>query len=130
LLYSINYGWPLIVSKDLTTFKTRFGSYKYLVLLFGLTNGPASWQRFMNENFFKFLDEFLSIYLDNILIFSKTLKEHRSYVRLVLKRLRDIGIQADIDKCEFHVQKTKFLSLIISTNGIEMDPEKIQAVRD
>ncbi len=79
----------------------------------------------MNKNFFKFLDEFLSIYLDNILIFSKTLKEHWSYVRLVLKRLRDIWIQANIDKCEFYVQKTKFLSLIISTNGIEMDPKKI-----
>jgi len=76
----------------------------------------------MNKNFFKFLDEFLSIYLDNILIFSKTLKEYRSYIRLVLKRLRDIEIQADIDKYEFHVQKTKFLSLIIST---EMDPNKI-----
>jgi len=84
----------------------------------------------MNKNFFEFLDEFLSIYLDNILIFSKTLKEYRSHVRLVLKRLRDIGIQADIDKCEFHVQKTKFLSLIISTDGIEMDADKIQAVRD
>jgi len=84
----------------------------------------------MNENFFKFLDEFLSIYLDNILIFSKTLKGHRSYIRLVLKRLRNIGIQADIDKCEFHVQKTKFLSLIISTDGIKIDPEKIRAVRD
>jgi len=78
----------------------------------------------MNKNFFEFLDEFLSIYLDNILIFSKTLKEHRSYIRLVLKRLRDIGIQANIDKYEFHVQKTKFLGLIISTNGIKMDPKK------
>jgi len=84
----------------------------------------------MNKNFFKFLDEFLSIYLEDILIFSKTLKEHRSYIRLVLKPLRDIGIQADIDKCEFHIQKTKFLGLIISANGIKMDPNKIQAVRD
>jgi len=84
----------------------------------------------MNKNFFKFLDEFLSIYLDNILIFSKTLKEYRSHIRLVLKRLRDIGIQADVDKYEFYVQKTKILSLIISTDGIEMDPDKIQAVRD
>jgi len=79
----------------------------------------------MNKNSFKFLDEFLSIYLDNILIFSKTLKEYRSHIRLVLKRLRGIGIQADIDKYEFYIQKTKFLGLIISTSGIEIDPNKI-----
>ena len=84
----------------------------------------------MNENFFEFLDEFMSIYLDNILIFSKTLKEHRSHIRLVLKRLRAIGIQADIDKSEFYIQKTKFLGLIISTDGIITDPEKIYVVRD
>jgi len=115
-------------SEELTTFKTRFGAYKYRVLPFGLTNGPASWQRFMNDTFFQFLDDFCSVYLDDILIYSKTYEEHVEHVNKVLARLREAGLQVDIDKSEFHVTETKFLGLIISVDGIKMDPAKIQTI--
>ena len=109
-------------SKELTTFLTRFGAFKYLVMPFGLCNGPASWQHLINDTLFDFLHRFVQAYLDDILVYSKTLKDHRLHVRQVLERLREAGIQADVDKCEFHVQETKFLGLIISTEGIQMDP--------
>ena len=97
---------------------------------FGLTNGPASWQHFMNDKLFNFLDDFCSVYLDDILIYSKTLKEHKQHVRKVLERLRENGIQCDIKKCNFHVQETAFLGLIVTTEGIRMNPEKVAAVKD
>ena len=105
-------------SEELTTFLTRFSVFKYLVMLFGLYNGPASWQHLINDTLFKFLHRFVQAYLDNILIYSKTLKEYHSHVCQVLQRLREAGLQVDINKCEFHVQKTKFLGLIVSTEGI------------
>ena len=105
-------------SEELTTFLTRFGAFKYLVMPFGLCNGPASWQHLINDTLFDFLHRFVQAYLDDILIYSKTLQDHRSHVRQVLQRLRESGLQADIDKCEFHVQETKFLGLIVSTEGI------------
>ena len=117
-------------SEELTTFLTRFGAFKYLVMPFGLCNGPASWQHLINDTLFDFLHRFVQAYLDDIFIYSKTLKDHRSHVRQVLERLREVGIQADVDKCEFHVQKTKFLGLIISTEGIQMDPLKVSTILD
>ena len=79
-------------SEELITFKTRFGAYKYRVLPFRLTNGPASWQRFMNDTFFQFLDDFYSVYLDDILIYSKTYKEYVECVNKVLARLREASL--------------------------------------
>ncbi len=117
-------------SEELTTFLTRLGSFKYLIIPFGLCNGPASWQHLINDILFDFLHHFVQAYLDDILIYSKTLKEHRSYVRQVLQRLREAGLQADIDKCEFHVQETKFLGFIVSIKGIQMDPQKVQTILD
>ena len=105
-------------SKELTTFLTRFGAFKYLVMPFGLCNGPASWLHLINDTLFDFLHRFVQAYLDNILIYSKTLQDYRSHVRQVLQRLREAGLQVNIDKCEFHVQETKFLSLIVSTEDI------------
>ncbi len=117
-------------SEDYTTFVTSLGSYKYRVLPFRLTNGPASWQEFINELIFPFLNEFAQAYLDDILIYSKTRKEHVKHVRAVLQKLRKAGLQVDITKCEFHVQETKFLGLLVSTEGLRMDPSKVQVVVD
>lgn len=117
-------------SEDLTTFVTSLGAYKYRVLPFGLTNGPASYQQYMNDVFFEYLNRFVQCYLDDILIYSKSLKEHHKHIALVLDRLREAGLQADIRKCEFHVKRTKFLGLILTTEGLEMDPEKVKAVKD
>ena len=117
-------------SEELTTFLTRFGAFKYLVMPFGLCNGPASWQHLINDTLFNFLHCFVQTYLDDILIYSKTLKEHHFHVCQVLQRLREAGLQADIDKCEFHVQEIRFFGLIISTKGIRMEPQKIQTILD
>ena len=116
-------------SEDYTTFATSLGAYKYRVLPFGLTNGPASFQQYMNDVLFEYLNDFAQAYMDDILIYSKSFKEHRHHVRSVFQKLRDAGLQVDIHKCEFHVQKTKFLGLIVTTEGLEMDPAKIEAVK-
>jgi hypothetical protein len=117
-------------SEELTTFRTRYGSYKCKVLPFGLTNGPATYQRYMNDVLFDYLDDFCTAYLDDILIYSDSELEHTEHVRKVLQRLRDAGLQADLKKCEFHVTRTKYLGFIVSTGGIEVDPEKVSVVRD
>lgn len=116
--------------EELTTFRTRYGAYKYKVMPFGLTNGPSTFQRFINNTLMGYLDDFCSAYIDDILIFSDNLHEHKEHVRKVLERLREAGLQADVDKCEFHVTSTKFLGFIIGTEGIAVDPSKIAAVRD
>ena len=117
-------------AEDLTTFRTRFGSYKYKVLPFGLCNGPASFQRYINKVLFEYLDDFCTAYVDDILIYSEDPLEHELHVRKVLKKLREAGLQADITKSEFSVQKTKFLGFIVSTEGLQMDPDKVAAVKD
>jgi Reverse transcriptase (RNA-dependent DNA polymerase) len=111
-------------SEDLTTFRTRYGCYKYKVVPFGLTNGPATYQRYMNDVLFDYLDDFCTAYLDDIMIYSDNELEHEEHVRKVLQRLRQAGLQADIKKSEFGVKRTKYLGFIISTDGIEADPEK------
>jgi transposase InsO family protein len=117
-------------SEELTTFRTRYGQYKCKVLPFGLTNGPATYQRYMNDVLFDYLDDFCTAYLDDILIYSSNAAEHELHVRKVLERLRAAGLQADIRKCEFGVTRTKYLGFIVSTDGIEVDPEKIEVIRD
>ncbi len=79
-------------SEELTTFLTRFGAFKYLVMPFGLCNGPASWQHLVNDTLFDFLHRFVQAYLDDIIIYSKTLKDHRSHVRQVLECLQEAEI--------------------------------------
>jgi hypothetical protein len=79
-------------SEDLTTFRSRYGSYKYKVMPFGVTNGPASFQRFMNSVLTGILDVFATAFVDDILIYSETLEEHEKHVKEVLKRLREAGL--------------------------------------
>jgi transposase InsO family protein len=117
-------------SEELTTFRTRYGSYKCKVLPFGLTNGPATYQRYMNDVLFDYLDDFCTAYLDDILIYSDDPLEHDLHVKKVLQRLRDAGLQADVSKCEFGVTRTKYLGFIISTDGIRVDPEKVSIVQE
>jgi hypothetical protein len=100
------------------------------VLLFGLTNGPAIYQRYMNNVLFDYLDVFCTAYLDDILIYSSNKLEHEEHIKKVLIRLREVGLQADIKKYEFGVKRTKYLGFIISTEGIEVDQDKIQAIHD
>ena len=115
-------------SVEYTTFKTLFGMYQYNVMPFGLTGGPSSWQRYMNDILFEFLGKFCSVYLDNILIYSDTLAEHKQHVRKVLVAIQAAGLQIDIDKSKFYIQETPFLGVIVGANGIRMDPKKIEAI--
>ena len=116
-------------SEDLTTFQTRYGTYKYKVLPFGLTNGPATWQRYMNDTLFDYLDDFCTAYLNNILIYLENECKHKGYICKVLERLYKAGLQADISKSEFNVQQTKYLGFIISTDGIKVDPKKTSVIQ-
>lgn len=116
--------------EDLTTFRTRFGSYKYKVMPFGLTNGPATFQHYINDTLFDYLNVFCTAYIDDILIYSQNALEHQEHVRKVLERLREAGLQVDIKKCEFGVKETKFLGMIVGVNGIRMDQEKVEAIVD
>jgi len=117
-------------SEELTTFRTRYGAYKCKVMPFGLTNGPATYQRFMNDVLFDYLDDFCTAYLDDILIYSENELDHQEHVRKVLLRLREAGLQADIKKSEFNVTRTKYLGFYVSTDGIEVDPEKTETIRN
>ena len=117
-------------SEDLTIFIISLSAFKYKVLPFGLTNGLVFYQQYMNEVLFDFLNCFVQVYLDDILIYSKTCREHVDHVHSVLGRLQEAGLQADIQKCKFHVQKIKFLELILTTEGLEVNSEKIEAIRN
>ena len=112
----------------LTAFRTRFGLYEYLVMPFGLANAPSSFQNYINDTLKGYLDEFCTAYIDDILIFSRSQEEHQEHVRRVLSRLLNAGLQIDIKKCEFHVKSVKFLGLVLSTEGIRMDPSKLEAI--
>ena len=111
-------------------FYTCYGSYKCKVLWEGLTNGPATYQRYMNDVLFDYLDDFCTAYLDDIIIYSEDLLKHKCHVRKVLKRLRKAGLQVDIKKSKFSVTRTKFLGFIISTNSIKVNPEKVAIIKN
>jgi hypothetical protein len=115
-----------------TAFRTRFGSYEWLVTPFGMANAPSTFQRYINWTLREFLDDFASAYIDDILIYSSgSLQDHRNKVKQVLDVLQKAGLYLDIQKCEFEVQKTKYLGFIIEAGkGISMDPEKVQAIQE
>jgi len=117
-------------SEDLTIFITSFDFYKYYVMSFKLINGSTFYQHYINDVLFDYLHQFCQTYLDDIIIYSKTLKKHKRHVRLILNRLREADLQIDINKCEFHVQKTIFLELLISIEELKMNSRKMQAVVD
>ena len=113
-----------------TAFTTRYGLFEYVVMPFGLCNAPATFQTLINKVLGEYLDDFCSAYLDDILVYSNSEEEHITHVKKVLSKLEEAGLYLDIDKCEFHVTSIKYLGLIITTDGIQMDPDKIKAILD
>ncbi|KAE8206788.1 hypothetical protein CF327_g7489 [Tilletia walkeri] len=111
-----------------TCFRTRYGSYEYLVMPFGLCNAPSSFQRFMNDIFRDMVDVFVVIYLDDILIFSKTAAEHEEHVKKVLERLRSTKLFAKAEKCEFSQESVEFLGYRLSKDGVTMVMDKVNSV--
>jgi len=115
-------------SEDLTIFITSFDFYKYHVMSFELINDSTFYQHYMNDVLFDYLHQFCQTYLDDIIIYSKTLKKHKRHVRLVLHRLQETDLQMNINKCEFHVQKIFFLRLLLFIEELKMNLRKVQAV--
>lgn len=114
----------------LTAFRTRFGLFESLVMPFGMTGAPATFQRFINDTLKEYLDIFCTAYLDDILIYSKTRTEHVEHVGKVLDALRKAKLYAKLSKCEFMKSETTFLGLIVGKDGIRMDPEKIRTITE
>ncbi|CAI7826942.1 unnamed protein product [Closterium sp. NIES-53] len=112
-----------------TAFRTRYGSYKYLVMPFGLTNAPATFQAEMNHILRPLLDECVVVYLDDILIYSKDLKQHVEHLRRVFEILRRERFYVKLSKSEFALKKVQFLGHMVSAQGFHVDPKKIEAVR-
>jgi len=113
-----------------TAFRTRYGHFEYLVMPFGLKNAPATFQHFINDVLSDYLDDFVISYIDDILIYSKSLKEHHIHVKKVLKKLLENNLYVKLEKCEFDVSETAFLGYILSKDGLKVDPNKIKAILD
>jgi hypothetical protein len=113
-----------------TAFSTRYGPYEYLVMSFGLTNAPAYFMYLMNSVFMQELDKFVVVFIDDILIYSKTPEDHVKHLHVILQRLRDHHLYAKFSKCEFWLDTVKFLGHTISSDGISVDPSKVQEVMD
>jgi len=108
-------------SESLITFVTFFDVYKYKVMLFELINESTFFQHYINDVLFDCLHKFCQIYLNNILIYSKILKKHKTHMKKMLDKLREVDLQIDIDKCEFEIQKISFLELLIFINDLRMN---------
>ncbi len=117
-------------SENLTTFVTFFNVYKYRIMLFELINESAFFQHYINDVLFNCLHKFCQTYLNDILIYSKTLKEHRTHVKEVLKKLCEVDLQIDIDKCKFKIQKILFLELLIFINDLRMNSRKVDVIQN
>ncbi|KAG1925937.1 hypothetical protein F2P79_025177 [Pimephales promelas] len=108
-----------------TAFSTTTGHYEYLVMPFGLSNSPSVFQAFINDVFRDMLNQWVIVYIDDILIYSKTYEEHVKHVRAVLKLLNQHQLYAKAEKCEFHQETISFLGYVISSGGVAMDEKKL-----
>src|SRR5579859_325094 len=111
-----------------TAFSTRYGRYEYLVMSFGLTNAPAYFMYLMNSVFLPELDRFVVVFIDDILVYSKTVEEHEEHLSTVLQRLRDHQLYAKFSKCSFWMEEISFLGHVLSSEGITVDPSKVRDV--
>nr|GFC70832.1 putative reverse transcriptase domain, aspartic peptidase domain protein [Tanacetum cinerariifolium] len=111
-----------------TAFRTRYGHYEFLVMPFGLTNAPAVFMDLMNRIFREFLDKFVIVFIDDILVFSKSKEEHEDHLRTVLQTLQQEKLYAKFSKCEFWLSSVAFLGHIVSAKGITMNPAKVEAI--
>ncbi|KAG8489263.1 hypothetical protein CXB51_017315 [Gossypium anomalum] len=111
-----------------TAFRTHYGHYEFLVMPFGLTNAPAAFMDLMNRVFQPFLDRFVVVFIDDILVYSETEVKHDEHLRTVLQVLREKELYAKFSKCEFWLREVTFLGHVVSAEGIKVDPRKIEAI--
>ncbi|KAL4030410.1 hypothetical protein IC575_008647 [Cucumis melo] len=125
-------GYHLLRIKDSdvpkTAFRSRYRHYEFILMSFGLTNAPAVFMDLMNRVFREFLDTFVIVFIDDILIYSKTEAEHEEHLRMVLETLRANKLYAKFSKCEFWLKQVSFLGHVVSKAGVSVDPAKIEAV--
>ncbi|GJR90019.1 putative reverse transcriptase domain-containing protein [Tanacetum coccineum] len=113
-----------------TAFRTRYGHYEFQVMPFGLTNAPAVFMDLMNRVCKPYLDKFVIVFIDDILIYSKNKKEHEEHLKLILELLKKEELYAKFSKCEFWIPKVQFLGHVIDSEGIHVDPAKIESIKD
>ena len=111
-----------------TTFRTRYGHYEFLVMSFGLTNAPMVFMDLMNRVFRPYLDRFVIVFIDDILVYSRSELEHERHLGWVLQTLRQHQLYAKFSKCEFWLRRVGFLGHVVSADGIYVDPQKVEAV--
>nr|AAN16328.1 putative polyprotein [Oryza sativa Japonica Group]AAP52669.1 retrotransposon protein, putative, Ty3-gypsy subclass [Oryza sativa Japonica Group] len=111
-----------------TAFTTRYGLFECIVMSFGLTNAPAFFMNLMNKVFMEYLDKFVVVFIDDILIYSRTKEEHEEHLRLALEKLREHQLYAKFSKCEFWLSEVKFLGHVISAGGVAVDPSNVESV--
>ena len=113
-----------------TAFRTRYGHYEFLVMPFGLTNAPAVFMDLTNRVCKEYLDQFVIVFIDDILIYSKSEEEHREHLKLILELLKKEQLYAKFSKCEFWLKSVQFLGHVVSSQGIHVDPAKITAIQN
>jgi hypothetical protein len=111
-------------------FKTRFGHYKFIVLLFGLTNTPGIFMNLMNGVLREYLEKFVQVFIDDILIYSQTMEEHEKHLRLVLQCLREHKLYGKLSKFSFYQSRIHYLRYVISGEGIVVDLAKVEAIME
>ena len=110
-------------------FQTRYGHYEFLVM-FGLTNALVAFMKLINRVFRPFLDQFVILFIDDILVYSKNKAEHAMHLRLVLQTLREHQLYAKFLKCKFWLEEVAFLGHVVSKEGIQVDPKKIEVITE
>ena len=111
-----------------TVFRTQYGHYEFLVMSFGLTNAPAAFMDIMNRVFRPYVDQFVIVFIDDILVYSKDQESHDTHLRVVLETLRKEQLYLKLRKCEFWMNEVSFLGHIVSKEGIRVDEKKIEVV--
>ena len=111
-----------------TAFRTRYGHYEFLVMPFGLTNAPAAFMDLMNRVFSPYLDKFVIVFIDDIVVYSGSPEEHAEHLQTILQILRERQLYAKFSKCQFWLDKVAFLGHVISEKDISVDPQKIEAI--
>jgi len=111
-----------------TAFRMRYGHYEFSVMPFGMTNAPGVFMEYMNRIFHPYLDKFVVVFIDDILVYSKLEEEHAEHLRVVLQVLKEKRLFAKLSKCEFWLREVSFLGHVISKGGIAVDPSKVDAV--
>ncbi|KAH9763374.1 Endonuclease [Citrus sinensis] len=111
-----------------TAFRTRYGHYEFVVMPFGLTNAPAAFIDLTNRVFKDYLDKFIVVFIDDILVYSRSKEEHAEHLRITLQTLKEKQLYAKLKKCEFWLEKVTFLEHVVSKDRISVDPSKVEAV--